>query len=351
MAGCGRDRFGMRIGVAAFVSSFVMPLASQTPNSPAATETVPREWTAPRTPWDHPDLQGVWTTDAEVSVPLERPREFGERAMLTDAEFADRAKLEQKLSRDDPNDRDPFRLGPVGDGPEHWFEWSRQPSGRTSLIVDPRDGRIPPLTPEARGRVVDPRRIVGYGERAGSSLGGPFNGPEDLNLADRCVTRGLPPIWFPQVYNNGFQIVQSRDHVAILYERLHEARTIPLDGRAHVTPRLQQWLGDSRGRFEGETLVVDVTNFSDKTSFRRSGAALHLVERYTRMDEDTVRVEITIEDPTTWTRPWTVAVTGKKDAAYSMIYEYACHEGNYSLANILRGARVQEDDAKTKSQR
>ncbi len=318
------------------------PLGSQTPTS--ATNTIPAasEWKVPRTPWGHPDLQGVWTTDAEVSVPLERPKEFGNRAFLTAAELADRATLEKKLARDDPNDRDPFRLGPVGDGPEHWFEWADHPSARTSLIVDPPDGRIPPWTPDAQKRPVDRRRVVGYGERAGSTAGGPFDGPEDLSLADRCVTRGLPNIWLPQVYNNGFQIVQSPESVAILYERLHEARVIPLDGRAHLPQHIRQWIGDSRGRFDGDTLVVDVTNFSDKTSFRRSGEHLHLTERYTRVDRDTVSVDITIDDPTTWTRPWTVTVTGKKDPGYSMIYEYACHEGNYSLANILRGARAQE---------
>src|SRR5207244_13031250 len=167
------------------------------------------------------------------------------------------------------------------------------------------------------------RGVGGYGgERAGSTGKGPFNGPEDLSLADRCITRGLPTTWFPQVYNNGFQIVQSPDHVAVFYERLHEARVIPLNRRSHPSPNMQQWMGDSYGRFEGETLVVDVTNFGSQTSFRRSTETLHLIERYTRVDAQTVRVEVTIDDPATWTRPWTVAVTGKKDAAYSVIYEY-----------------------------
>jgi len=312
-----------------------------------AAATGPKEAAAsvPRTPWGHPDLQGVWTTDAEVSVPLERPTAFGERALLTPAELADRAKLEQKLSRDDPNDRDTLRLGPVGDGPEHWFEWGRSPSARTSLIIDPPDGRVPPFTPDAQTRRVISGRVVGYGERAGSQTGGPFNSHEDLSLADRCITRGLPNIWFPQVYNNGFQIFQTRDYVAILYERLHELRVIPLDGRPHLTPRVRQWIGDSRGWFEGNTLVVDVTNFSDKTLFRRSGERLHLTERYTRVDANTVRVEITLTDPATWTRSWTVAVTGQRDRHYDRILEYACHEGNYSVPNILAGARAKERTA------
>ena len=335
-----------RVLVWLVAASWVMagPAAAQTPSSAGAAAATPAP-APPRTPWGHPDLQGVWTTDAEVSVPFERPKAFGERALLTPAELADRAALEKKLSKDDPNNRDPFRLGPVGDGPEHWFEWAAHPSARTSLIVDPPDGRLPPWTPEAQQRRVDGSRVVGYGERAGSTAGGPFNGPEDLSLADRCVTRGLPNTWLPQVYNNGFQIVQSPEFVAILYERLHETRVIPLDGRAHLPDNLRQWTGDSRGRFDGDTLVVDVTNFSDKTSFRRSGEHLHLTERYTRLDGDTVRVEITVDDPTTWTRPWTVVVNGKKDPAYSVIYEYACHEGNYSLANILRGARAHDHAA------
>lgn len=314
---------------------------SQTRRSATKTDAV-SAWKVPRTPWGHPDLQGVWTTDAEVSVPLERPRELGERAFLTQAELNARRTLEQKLSRDDPADRDPRRLGPVGDGPEHWFEWGKQPSARTSLIVDPPDGRVPPFTAEAQHRPVVGSRVVGYGERAGSTAGGPFNGPEDLSLADRCVTRGLPNIWFPQVYNNGFHILQTPGYVAILYERLHEIRLIPLDRRSHLTPRVRQWIGDSRGHFDGDTLVVDVTNFSDQASFRRSGERLHLTERYTRVDADTVRVEITLDDPTTWTRSWTATVNGKKDPSYSQILEYACHEGNYSVANILRGARAAE---------
>jgi hypothetical protein len=308
----------------------------------ALAATTSAAWKTPRTAWGHPDLQGVWTSDAEVSVPFERPRAFGDRALLTEAELADRAALEKKLAADDPDNRDTFRLGPVGDGPEHWFEWAKHPSARTSLVVDPPDGRIPPWTEAAQARVVDPRRIVGYGERPGTLGKGPFDGPEDLNLAERCITRGMPTIWFPQVYNNGFQIVQTPTHVVVFYERLHEARIIPVDGRPPLPAELGQWMGDSRGRFEGDTLVVEVGNFSDKTSFRRSGRTLRLAERYRRLDEGTVRVEITIDDPATWTRPWTVAVTGKADPAYSTILEYACHEGNYSLPNTLKGARARE---------
>ncbi len=198
------------------------------------------------------------------------------------------------------------------------------------------------MTPEAQNRVIDASTVLGFVSGVGSMGDGPFNGPEDFHLADRCITRGLPQTWFPSAYNNGFEIVQSREYVVILYERLHEHRIIPLGGRSPFPSTIRQWIGDSRGRWEGETLVVDVTNFSERTSFRRSGENLHLVERYTRVAPDTVRVEVTIEDPTTWTRPWTVTVTGKKDPEYSVIYEYACHEGNYGMKHILSAARAKE---------
>jgi len=342
----------MLIAVIAAACVTSIARAGQTPGSERETAaTATSDGKVPRTPWGHPDLQGVWTTDAEVSVPLERPRALGERAVLTGAELAARLEFEKKLARDDPAERDPLRYGPVGDGPVHWFEWGTQPSARTSLIIDPPDGRIPAWTAEAQARVVDGTRAVGYGDRAGSLGNGPFNGPEDLSLADRCITRGLPTTWLPQVYNNGFEIVQSSDHVVVYYERLHEPRVIPLNRDSHLTPNIRQWMGDSRGHFDGDTLVVDVTNFSDRTSFRRSGEMLHLIERYTRVDAETMRVEVTVDDRTTWTRPWTFAVTGKKDRSYQVIYEYACHEGNYSLANILKGARAEEREAERKARR
>jgi hypothetical protein len=296
-------------------------------------------WTALRTPWGHPDLQGVWSTDLEIGVPVERPVELGEKAEMTEAEFRQRAEtLKKRYLEDDKASR----VGEVGNeqGPVHWYEGGRNVSRRTSLIIDPPNGRIPPYTPGAQKRVVAKGSELGF--VGGSMGGGPFNGPEDLHLADRCITRGLPQTWFPSEYNNGFQIVQTPGLIVIYYERLHEARVIPIDGRPHLDSRMRQWFGDSRGRWEGNTLVVDVTNFSDRTTFRKSGSTLHLIERYTRVDPETVRVEVTIDDPTTWTRPWRFAVTGKKDPSYWQIFEYACHEGNYAMTNILSGARAEE---------
>jgi hypothetical protein len=295
----------------------------------------------PLTDWGHPDLQGIWTTDGEIGVPVERPVQYGDRALLTDRE------LEEKLKRqsgDTSEGRAGGRQATDSDktSPD-LAQWYGVPtvSRRTSLVVDPPNGRIPEYTAEARERVVPKGTALGF--VGGSFLAdGPFDGPEDLNLFDRCITRGLPTTWYPSQYSNGFQIVQSKDHVALLYERLHEARIIPLDGRRHLDPSARWWLGDSRGRWEGSTLVVDVTNFNDQRTFMKSGRTLHLIERYTRVDPDTLTISVTIDDPTTWVRPWTFMVTGRKDPTYWQIFEGACHEGNYAMQHILSGARARE---------
>ena len=311
------------------------------------------DWVAPLTPWGDPDLEGIWTSDEEDGIPLERPADLGERtelseealaARLTEAaqrarlEFADRSTLTEEEKADLPPEL-PF--GPVGDGPEHWFELGKAISPRTSLIIDPPNGRIPPFTAAAKMRQIDPSTVVGFETGVGSKGKGPFNGPKDFDLADRCITRGLPNTWFPQVYNNGFQIVQHPDYVVILYERLHEHRIIPLDGRAHLSSAVTQIMGDSRGHWEGDTLVVDVTNFG-QTTYKGSSAGLHVVERYRRVDAETVSVEVTLDDPTTWTSPWTARITGKRDPNYWQIFEYACHEANYSLSTMLSAARAED---------
>ena len=198
-------------------------------------------------------------------------------------------------------------------------------------------------------------------QRADASQGfrqGPPAGPEDRSLWERCITRGVPRT--PGGYNNHFQIFQTPGHVVILIEMVHEARVIPLDGRPHPAPAIRQWLGDSRGRWEGETLVVETTNFTDKASFRGSGEGLHLVERFTRVDADTVDYQFTVEDPTTWTRPWTAAwpltslgqaVGGLDQVEVPLMFEYACHEGNYGLTGQLAGARAEEREAADASKR
>ncbi len=297
----------------------------------------PAAW---RTAWGHPDLQGIWTTDAEISVPLERPASFGERPSLNAEEVAKREVDTRKRARDDKEDRAP---GASLITPAHWFEVGNPSSvsARTSLIVDPPNGRMPSLTTEAAKQAIDHRFETGL---LPDDPNAPVNGPEDTGLAARCITRGIPGTWIPSIYNNGFQILQTPEYVAILYERYHEFRIIPLDVRPHVGRPIGQWIGDSRGRWEGNTLVVDVTNFSDKSRFKGSGENLHVVERLTRVDADTVNVAVTIEDQTRWTRPWRFEVNGKKDLRYK-VFEMACHEGNYSMTNMLSAARNLEKGA------
>ena len=331
---------GAAIGACALMSLSVQTNAqgSNTITSSAGSKTVPK------TPWGHPDLQGVWTTDEEIGVPLERPVELGTKAVLTEEEYRQRVETLKKRYQDNKEDRG----REVGNeqAAVHWYEGGQKISYRTSLVIDPPDGRIPPYTPDAEKRVVKKGTELGF---VGGSFGkGPYDGPEDLALTDWCITRGLPQTWFPSEYNNGFQIVQSKDAVTIWYERLHEARVIPIDGRPHLGAGVRQWLGDSRGRWEGDTLVVDVTNFSENTTFRKSSSTLRLLERYTRVDPETIRVEVTVDDPGTWTKPWTIAVTGKKDPAYWQIQEYACHEGNYGMRNMLSASRAEEKAAARK---
>jgi hypothetical protein len=310
-------------------------------------QTAAAKWTSPKTPWGHPDLQGIWTSNGMAGVPLERAKEFGTRATFTDAEVAQRQAKGKQLSQDNKNER----TGQVGNeqGPTHWYEWFGRGSRATSLIIDPPDGQLPAMTPEGQKM-----KIV-----LGSFSPGPYAGPEDFNAWDRCITRGMPMAYIPTAYNNAYQILQTPREVVIFYEMLHTFRVIPLDGRPHVDGRIRQWEGDSRGRWEGNTLVVDVTNFTDKTKgtlppngssgeqsvsgkvFTGTGATLHLTERFTRVSADTVRYEATITDPTIYTKPWTMALDLGLDAGYR-IYEYACHEGNRAVENSLSGSRAEE---------
>ena len=301
----------------------------------------------PRTAWGAPDLQGIWNNN--VSTPLERPDEFAQKASLTPEELAAYTKLRQasRENRDSREDR-----GTDADVRRaynaHWFPVPGEAISRTSLILDPQDGQIPPLTAEGQRRA-DARR--GFRQS-------PPAGPEDRSLWERCITRGVPRT--PGGYNNHFQFFQTPDHLVILIEMVHEARIIPIDGSAHVSPAVRQWLGDSRGRWEGDTLVVETTNFTGKTNFRGSGEGLHLVERFTRVDADTLNYEFTVEDPTTWSSAWTAAwplislqsaVGGIDQVEVPEMFEYACHEGNYGLVGQLGGARAEERAAMQSSSR
>ena len=284
---------------------------------------------APVTPWGAPDLQGVW--NYATITPLERPGELAGKQVLTDQEAAEFEK--QALERRNPDRRDGGASADVGRAyNKFWWDYGTKVVGtkRTSLIVDPPDGKIPPLTPEARKRV-DARAAV---------LRKPPAGPEDRNLWERCILGTAGPPIVPGPYNNNFQLFQTRDYVVILNEMIHDARIIPLDGRPHVAANIRQWMGDSRGHWEGKTLVVDTTNFTGKTNFRGSGEGLHLIERLTRVDDGTLLYEFMVDDASSFTKPWSAALPMTKSD--ELIYEYACHESNYGMFNMLSAARAEE---------
>ena len=298
--------------------------------------------TPPRTPWGHPDLQGLW--DYRTITPLERPSEFAGKRVLTDEEAADfGARENRRLNRDliDPKKGGVFyppeSKGGVVPYNEFWYDRGATlvEDKRTSLIVDPPDGKVPPLTAEAQKRSAARREY---------RRDHPADSWEDRSLVDRCIV-GLnagPPI-VPGPYNNNVQLFQTPDYVVILTEMIHNARIVPLDGRPHGT--IRQWAGDARGHWEDDTLVVETTNLSEKSGVRGSSLNLHLVERFTRVSSDTIRYEFTVDDPVTWTRPWTVVVPMTK--TQGPMFEYACHEGNYAMEGILSGARAAERAAAT----
>jgi hypothetical protein len=336
----------MRHSVLAGTVLLATIVAVQAAQTSSATITLAQtskstSWKPPRTQDGQPDLQGVWLNTS--ATPLERPKALEGRSSLTDDEVANLKRNAERLFKDGNADL------PVGDNlflaalanPEQY----RSPNGsnrsaaylvprefehRTSLIVDPADGRIPTLTPEAQQR----RAALAAKERA-------LAGPEDLNNNTRCVTTGVPRIGGagadPQ-YGH-YQIVQGRGYVAILMETIHDARLVPLDGRPHLPPSIRQWSGDPRGRWDGATLVVDTTNFASTSNFLGSSSGLHLVERFTRVSTDTIDYQVTADDPTTWTKPWTVLIHLKQMPVN--VYEYACHEGNdHSMQAILATARA-----------
>ena len=300
-----------------------------------------------RTAWGAPDLGGVW--DFRTITPLERPAALKDKVVLTAEEAAQftRQSVEGRNAdrRDGGAQRDVERAYN-----DFWWDWgdSLTADRRTSLIVDPPDGRIPDRTVAAQEHARAARQDGIRPVRARVLIGSPAHGPEDLGLSERCMLgfNSGPPM-LPSAYNNNVQIFQTPDHVVILSEMIHEARVVPLDGRPRLPDGMRQWMGDARGRWEGDTLVVESDNYTDKTgSFYTivasygSGESLHLVERFTRVDADTLRYEFTVDDPTTFTAAFTAAIPMQRTDA--PLFEYACHEGNYGMTNLLTGARVQE---------
>ena len=298
-----------------------------------------RAYTPPKTPWGDPDLQGIWP--GNMGVPMQRQKSMGARTELTEEEFAKRVDQASKASAADAVEFAPTDQK-IGIGPPSYWTERGKPTRQASLIIDPPDGRLPPMTPE--GKAIQAQTPAQWGGKA--------NSWEDVNLYYRCITRGVTGSIIPVVYNNGNQILQAPGYVVIRNEMIHESRVIPLDARPHVGSNIRMFMGDSRGHWEGNTLVIETTNFTDKTSIGSNGVAyngeggrnsdaMKLTERLTRVDENTLNYQATVDDPKTWTKPWTMLISLKRDDKYQFL-EYACHEGNYALKDILSGARAQE---------
>jgi hypothetical protein len=296
----------------------------------ALTAAPTKDWTPPRTTWGDPDLRGTYTNNNEYAMPLERPAQFaGKRASdLTVAEISEvRRQAQQRMV-------DALPGGRVR-GPDDWWLQNLDLSKRSRVwsIIDPPDGTIPPLTPAGAARASSRVRS--------SFVGGPFDGPEDLNFLERCITRSVPGAMIPVMYSNNYQIVQTPGLVAITYEILHETRLIPLDSRPHLGAKIRQHMGDARGHFEGPTLVVETTNLKQASAYRNADAStLRVVERFTLRSADVMEWTVTLNDPNTWTRPWTFAMDLARDRGGLLFYE--CHENNYGMVNILRAARAEE---------
>ncbi len=319
--------------------------ATESPRSVADPVSPAEAWTLPRTADGQPDLQGMWTND--TLTPFERPLSLGDREFLTEeeataierraSERAERANAHRPASTAPPP-----AGGSVGGYNQFWIgdRGGVVDSKRTSLVVDPPDGRVP-LRPEAAAT-----RAYNLEHRTDSW--------DHMSVYTRCITRGVPGTMFPALYNNGHQILQTRDYVVILHEMVRHARVIPLDGRPHAPSQIDLWMGDGRGHWDGDTLVVETRNFNDRGWIASNVAAgriqgipvsgaLEVVERFTRIAEDTIDYQVTVEDPNMYTAPWTASIPLTRDPGYE-IFEYACHEGNRAVGNILGGGRAQEEE-------
>jgi len=295
--------------------------------SPAKPSAAAKHWVAPRTPEGAPDLQGTWTN--ATITPFERPGTLSGETVLSPSEAAtlEEQAAEARIDR-------PPAPGDTGSYNQLWFDRGTKVVGtrRSSLVIDPPDGRVPALTASAQKRQQD---AATYARQH------PADGPEDRSLAERCILWGTagPPM-VPGPYNNNYQIVQGPGYVVILVEMIHDARMIPTDGRPHLPKSIHQWMGDPRGHWEGDTLVVETTNFTDKTRFRGSDENLRIVERFRRVDANTIDYQFTMDDPTAFTRPWSASIPMTRSDG--PLFEYACSEGNYAMTDILSGARAEE---------
>jgi hypothetical protein len=331
-----------RLAVAGLIA--VMTGATLVGQSASSGASSPKGgYVPPKTADGQPDLQGVWANN--MATPLERPKVLGDRALLTPQEVASMQKRSNELFGGDGDAAfgdaiyetvlsDVQKFVPTtfdkdtGNYNAFWIV-GREYEARTSLITDPPDGRMPPQTEQAKKKAEEQRA---------AQKGHEFDGHENRPLSERCISFGFPDLLAG--YNSYYQIVQGPGYVAILSERIHDVRIIPLDGRPHNPKNVRQMLGDSRGHWEGNTLVIDTTNFSESSNFRGASENMHLVERYTRVAPDRVNYQVTIEDPTTWTKPWSLMIPLRHTD--DAVYEYACHEGNSAMVGVLAGARAQE---------
>jgi hypothetical protein len=339
----------MKRGQSLLVVSIVGVLASVVVSLQGQSGTAAQSaYTPSKTPWGDPDLQGIWPGTDMVGVPFERPERFGTRLYLTDAELKEREQQAQKQQELDVLDFDlqkpPAEIVALGDvggvtsPPPHWLERG-VPSRQSSLIVQPANGRMPPMTPEGTAR----QKSAGgtYARQTG------FANASELGPYDRCISRGVVGSMMPVVYNNGNEIIQSPGFVAFRNEMIHEVRIIPLDGRQPLPAGMKSYMGSSRGHFEGNTLVVRTTNLNGRTGMQGNGMmlipsdSLVLEERFTPVSANVLQYEVTIDDPKTWAAPWKVSFPLKRDSDYQ-IFEYACHEGNYAMRNTLSGSRADE---------
>ena len=312
----------------ASLTMFVVLLAG-----PPAATAQEADYAAPRTPWGAPDLNGVWSN--ATTTPLQRPAELGDQAFFTEEERV----LRNPDSGVSTEERSQYM--PTGAYNDFWLEQGEL-NLRTSLVIDPPSGRLPALTGPEQAR----QRLL---PNSFSPLQ-TFDSWLDFNTYDRCITRGMPGSMMPGFYNHNYQIVQTEDHVAILVEMIHDARIVPIGDGRRLDPAVEQWLGDSRGYWDGDTLVIETRNFTDKVGTRggvmvAGSQHLRTVERLTRVSDNVIDYEITVHDPTVWSAPWTVSVPMSAKAMEDPIYEYACHEGNYALPNILAGQRAQDAEA------
>jgi hypothetical protein len=299
------------------------------PAETTAAAVADSAWQAPRTSWGHPSLEGTWSTDDMRSVPRDRPEEFGTRESLTAEEFAERAGRDEQQRDSVVNEQTFSARGEVG----------VRTFGYTSLVIDPPNGRMPPMTEAGLARRA-PRDQGTFGP-------GPFDGFDDFTLYDRCITRGILGSKFPVVYGNGLRIVQNPTSVAISYEMIHDTRVIRLDGRPHLDGGIRQYLGSSRGFWEGDTLVVETQNLTDQTSIGPNGngtrhsAQMKITERFTRVDPEMIEYVARVEDPVTYTAPFTIRMMLTTQPDYR-VYEYSCHEGNGAVSHSLSGERAYE---------